>query len=149
VPADLPLSIHAVSGYSGKGREGLEQYEGGRDAAAFTVYGLGLAHKHVPEMQRYAALTHPPLFAPAVIDAHRGMVVEVPLPLSAMPMAGSPEVLRLALVEFYTGSQVVTIHDEPKDELLRGAALAGHAGRRARKGHRLDGFKKPMRVLAA
>jgi N-acetyl-gamma-glutamyl-phosphate reductase len=77
-----------------------------------------MGHKHVPEMQRYAGLAHPPLFAPAVIDAHRGMVVEVPLPLSAMPMAGSPEALRLALVEFYADSKVVTVHDEPKDELL-------------------------------
>jgi N-acetyl-gamma-glutamyl-phosphate reductase len=46
------------------------------------------------------------------------MVVEVPVPLSAMPMAGSPEVLRLALVDFYAGSRIVTVHDEPHDELL-------------------------------
>lgn len=117
LPADWPYTVNAVSGYSGGGKALIQRFEEDGDIA-FRSYGLGMGHKHVPEMQRYAALAHPPLFAPAVIDAHRGMVVEVPLPLSAMPMAGSPEVLRLALVEFYAGSKVVTVHDEPKDELL-------------------------------
>jgi N-acetyl-gamma-glutamyl-phosphate reductase len=117
LPADWPYTVNAVSGYSGGGKALIQRFEDDGDIA-FRAYGLGMGHKHVPEMQAYAGLTHPPLFAPAVIDAHRGMVVKVPLPLSAMPMAGSPEVLRLALVEFYAGSQVVTVHDEPKDELL-------------------------------
>ncbi len=117
LPADWPYTVNAVSGYSGGGKALIQRFEDDGDIA-FRTYGLGMGHKHVPEMQRYAALAHPPLFAPAVIDAHRGMVVEVPLPLSAMPMAGSPEVLRLALVEFYAGSKIVTVHDEPQDELL-------------------------------
>lgn len=117
LPADWPYTVNAVSGYSGGGKALIQRFEDDGDIA-FRSYGLAMGHKHVPEMQRYAALAHPPLFAPAVIDAHRGMVVEVPLPLSAMPMAGSPEVLRLALVEFYAGSKVVTVHDEPQDELL-------------------------------
>ncbi|GAA4773305.1 N-acetyl-gamma-glutamyl-phosphate reductase [Novosphingobium ginsenosidimutans] len=117
LPADWPYTVNAVSGYSGGGKALIQRFDEDGDIA-FRAYGLGMGHKHVPEMQRYAGLAHPPLFAPAVIDAHRGMVVEVPLPLSAMPMAGSPEVLRLALVEFYAGSKIVTVHDEPKDELL-------------------------------
>lgn len=117
LPADWPYTVNAVSGYSGGGKALIQRFDEDGDIA-FRAYGLGMGHKHVPEMQRYAGLAHPPLFAPAVIDAHRGMVVEVPLPLSAMPMAGSPEVLRLALVEFYAGSNIVSVHDEPKDELL-------------------------------
>lgn len=117
LPADWPYTVNAVSGYSGGGKALIQRFDEDGDIA-FRAYGLGMGHKHVPEMQRYAGLAHPPLFAPAVIDAHRGMVVEVPLPLSAMPMAGSPEALRLALVEFYAGSKIVTVHDEPKDELL-------------------------------
>lgn len=117
LPADWPYTVNAVSGYSGGGKALIQRFEDDGDIA-FRAYGLALGHKHVAEMQRYAGLTHPPLFAPAVIDAHRGMVVEVPLPLSAMPMAGSPEVLRLALAEFYAGSKIVTVHDEPADELL-------------------------------
>jgi N-acetyl-gamma-glutamyl-phosphate reductase len=117
LPADWPYTVNAVSGYSGGGKALIERFEDDRDIA-FRTYGLGMGHKHVPEMTKYAGLTHPPVFAPAVIPAHRGMVTEVPLPLGQMPMAGSPEVLRLALVDFFTGSPVVTVHDEPHDELL-------------------------------
>lgn len=117
LPADWPYTVNAVSGYSGGGKALIARFEDDTDIA-FRAYGLAMGHKHVPEMQTYAGLAHPPLFAPAVIAAHRGMVVEVPLPLSVMPMAGSPEVLRLALVDFYTGSPIVTVHDEPHDELL-------------------------------
>lgn len=117
LPADWPYTVNAVSGYSGGGKALIERFETDGDIA-FRAYGLGLGHKHVAEMQAYAALAYPPLFAPAVIAAHRGMVVEVPLPLALMPMAGSPGVLRLALVEFYAGSEIVTVHDEPRDELL-------------------------------
>ena len=117
LPADWPYTVNAVSGYSGGGKALIQRFEEDGDIA-FRAYGLGLGHKHLAEMQRYADLAHAPLFAPAVIAAHRGMVVEVPVPLAAMPMAGSPDVLRLALVDFYTGSAVVTVHDEPRDELL-------------------------------
>jgi N-acetyl-gamma-glutamyl-phosphate reductase len=72
-------------------------------------------------MTRYAGLAHPPVFAPSVIPAHRGMVVEVPLPLYAMQGAGSPEALRAALVDFYAGSPVVSVNtdDTPAELLLR------------------------------
>ncbi len=117
LPAEWPYTVNAVSGYSGGGKALIQRFEDDGDIA-FRTYGLNLAHKHVPEMMKLCALTHAPLFAPAVIAAHRGMVVEVPLPLAAMPVAGSPEVLRLCLAEFYAGSPIVTVHDEPHDELL-------------------------------
>lgn len=117
LPADWPYTVNAVSGYSGGGKALIARFEDDADIA-FRAYGLAMGHKHVPEMQKLAALAHPPVFAPSVIPAHRGMLVEVPLPLSAMPMAAAPEVLRMALVDFYTGSKVVTVHDEPHDELL-------------------------------
>ncbi len=117
LPADWPYTVNAVSGYSGGGKALIARFEDDGDIA-IRAYGLGMGHKHVPEMQAYAGLAHPPLFAPAVIAAHRGMVVEVPLQLAAMPVAAAPEVLRLALGEFYAGSRIVTVHDEPVDELL-------------------------------
>lgn len=117
LPADWPYTCNAVSGYSGGGKALIQRFEDDADLA-FRAYGLGLGHKHVPEMQTLPGLAHAPVFAPAVIPAHRGMIVEVPLPLAAMPMAGSPDVLRLCLVDFYTGSTVVTVHDEAPDELL-------------------------------
>lgn len=117
LPADWPYTVNAVSGYSGGGKALIQRFEDDPDIA-FRAYGLALGHKHLPEMQAYAGLAHAPLFAPAVIPAHRGMLVEVPVPLSVMPMAGSPEVLRLALVDFYTGSKLVTVHDDAPGELL-------------------------------
>ncbi|WP_068090635.1 N-acetyl-gamma-glutamyl-phosphate reductase [Novosphingobium rosa] len=120
LPADFPYTVNAVSGYSGGGKGLIERFEDDTDIA-FRTYGLALGHKHVPEMTRYAGLTHPPVFAPSVIPAHRGMVVEVPLPLYAMKDAGSPEALRAALVDFYAGSPVVSVNtdDTPAELLLR------------------------------
>lgn len=123
LPADWPYSCNAVSGYSGGGKALIARFEDDADIA-FRAYGLGLGHKHVAEMQKLAGLAHPPLFAPAVIPAHRGMVVEVPLPLAAMPMAASPDVLRLCLAEAYAGSPVVTVHDDMPDELLLRRSMA-------------------------
>ena len=85
---------------------------------AFRAYGLGLDHKHVPEMQRLCGLGHPPVFSPAVIPAHRGMVVDVPLPLAAMPGGAGPDALRQALTEFYAGSPLVRVEPGPASELL-------------------------------
>lgn len=120
LPADFPYTVNAVSGYSGGGKGLIERFEADPDIA-FRAYGLALGHKHVPEMTRYAGLAHPPVFAPSVIPAHRGMVVEVPLPLYAMKGAGSPDALRAALVDFYAGSPVVSVNtqDTPAELLLR------------------------------
>ena len=125
LPADWPYTCNAVSGYSGGGKSLIERFEDDTDIA-WRGYALGLGHKHVPEMQLRCGLALPPLFAPSVIPAHRGMVVEVPLPLSVMPMAGSPEVLLLCLVDFYSGSPIVTVHDERPGELLLRRSAEGN-----------------------
>jgi N-acetyl-gamma-glutamyl-phosphate reductase len=121
LPADWPYTVNAVSGYSGGGKALIARFEDDADIA-FRAYGLGMGHKHVAEMTKLAGLVHAPVFAPAVIPAHRGMVVEVPLPLLAMEAlgkgAGSPEVLRLCLVDAYSASPVVTVHDDAPGELL-------------------------------
>jgi N-acetyl-gamma-glutamyl-phosphate reductase len=121
LPADWPYTVNAVSGYSGGGKALIARFEEDADIA-FRAYGLGMGHKHVPEMTRLAGLVHAPVFAPAVIPAHRGMVVEVPLPLAAMAtlgkQSGAPEALRRCLAEAYAGSPVVTVHDDVPDELL-------------------------------
>ena len=78
VGRDARLSVNAVSGYSGGGKELIARFEADDDVG-FRSYGLNLAHKHVPEMQRGAGLDHAPLFAPAVVPVYRGMLVEVPL----------------------------------------------------------------------
>lgn len=124
LPADFPYTVNAVSGYSGGGKGLIERFEADTDIA-FRTYGLAMGHKHVPEMTRYAGLVHPPVFAPSVIPAHRGMVVEVPLPLFAMAGAGSPDALREALVAFYADSPVVSVNTAPTpDEVLLRRSMA-------------------------
>ena len=108
LPADYPVTVNAVSGYSGGGRQMIEAYEAGK-APLFELYGLGLEHKHVPEIQKYARLTRRPLFVPSVGNFRQGMLVSVPLHLDALP--GRPKLadLEAALVERYAGSELVGV----------------------------------------
>ena len=125
IPADWPYTVNAVSGYSGGGKALIRRFEGDGTDIGFRTYGLDLAHKHVPEMQVHAGLVHAPIFAPAVVRAFRGMIVEVPLPLFAMPKAGNADALRAALATHYAGSPVVTVHTEAApSELLMHAVQA-------------------------
>ncbi len=125
LPADWPYSVNAVSGYSGGGKALIERFEGAGADIGFRTYGLDLAHKHVPEMQVHAGLTHAPIFSPAVVRAFRGMIVEVPLPLSAMTGVGSADALRAELAAHYAESSLVTVHESPPPaELLMHANQA-------------------------
>ncbi|MDE2364758.1 MAG: N-acetyl-gamma-glutamyl-phosphate reductase [Hyphomicrobiales bacterium] len=83
VPADFPITINAVSGYSGGGRQMIEAYET-HQAPLFEAYGLGLEHKHTPEIAKWAGLTTRPLFVPSVGNFRQGMLVCVPLQLDAL-----------------------------------------------------------------
>lgn len=110
LPANWPVTVSGASGYSGGGKSMIAEYEGAEGApSAFRPYGLGLAHKHGPEMLHYSGLQHPPLFAPAVANAYRGMIVEVPLQLRAMPGAPSVADVQGALEAAYAGSPVVSV----------------------------------------
>ncbi len=117
LPSDWAYVCHAVSGYSGGGKALIARFEAETDIA-YRDYGLNLGHKHVPEMQKLCGLAHPPLFSPAVIPAHRGMVVEVPLHLGLMHHAAPVDGLRDCLGDFYAGSPVVTLHEDQPGELL-------------------------------
>lgn len=120
LPREWPYTVNAVSGYSGGGKALIERFESDPDIA-FRTYGLGFGHKHLPEMQSKAGLTHPPVFAPSVVPAYRGMLVEVPLPLGAMSTAAGADKLHAELVRYYADSPVVTVaeRDTPAELLLR------------------------------
>jgi N-acetyl-gamma-glutamyl-phosphate reductase len=110
LPADWPVTVSGASGYSGGGKAMIAEYEAAdAQPSAFRPYGLSLGHKHVPEMTRYSGLSHPPIFAPAVANAYRGMIVEVPLQLRAMPGAPSITEIHAAIADAYTGSQIVSV----------------------------------------
>jgi len=88
VPADFPLSLPSVSGYSGGGRTMIEAYEGG-NAPAYETYALGLKHKHIPEIMKYTGLATRPVFIPSVGNFRQGMLVNLPLHLDLLP--GKPK----------------------------------------------------------
>jgi len=109
IPHDWPLIVHGTSGYSGGGKSMISEFEVGGHVPAFRAYALNLAHKHVPEMQKHARLAHPPIFIPAVANTYRGMLIEVPLPLFAMPRRPSLDALEAALREAYKESSILQV----------------------------------------
>jgi N-acetyl-gamma-glutamyl-phosphate reductase len=113
VPADFPLTVHGISGYSGGGKSMIEEFEK-KDSPVFveTVhrgYALGLSHKHIPEMMRHAGISHPPLFSPAVGRFYRGMLVEIPLQLWALPGKPSVKDIHAALAAAYPARPLVEV----------------------------------------
>lgn len=111
VPADWPMTVNAVSGYSGGGKALIERFES-EGAPAFRAYGFDMEHKHRPEMKRHSGLEHDVIFAPSVVPAYRGMIVEVPLHLGAMNTGASADDLRNALAQFYAHSPVIAVRDK-------------------------------------
>jgi N-acetyl-gamma-glutamyl-phosphate reductase len=113
VPAETPLAVNAVSGYSGGGKAMIAEFED-RNApdhveTVFRSYALTLAHKHVPEMTQHARLAHPPVFAPSVGRFYRGMLVEVPLQLWSLPKAPRAADLHAVLADTYAGRNFVEV----------------------------------------
>jgi N-acetyl-gamma-glutamyl-phosphate reductase len=108
IPADHPITINAVSGYSGGGKSMIESFEDG-SAPAFELYGLGLQHKHVPETQKYSHLSRRPIFVPSVGDFRQGMLVSVPLHLDTLPGKPTGAALHDALAKRYAGSTNVSV----------------------------------------
>jgi len=120
VPADLAVTINAVSGYSGGGKSMIAEFEAEGASTAFRAYGLSLKHKHVPEMTQHTGLSRPVLFSPAVGNYRQGMLVEVPLHLSALPETPSIERIHGALVEAYEGQRFVQVVDLEETEAMGG-----------------------------
>jgi len=113
LPADHPVTINAVSGYSGGGRKMIASFEDKSAAdyseAPFRVYGLGLEHKHVDEIQRHGTLTRRPLFVPSVGRFARGMIVQLPLQLDALPARPKGGDIHAALAGHYRGRALVSV----------------------------------------
>ncbi|MDQ0069251.1 N-acetyl-gamma-glutamyl-phosphate reductase [Variovorax boronicumulans] len=111
LPADYPLVIHAVSGYSGQGRAGVEAYEAGVGAGSHSlkVYGLALEHKHVPEIETYAGLTERPIFVPAYGSYRQGIVLTIGLHARMLSAGVSGARIHECLVERYRDAAHVRV----------------------------------------
>ena len=156
LPADFPVTVNAVSGYSGGGKSMIEAYEAGR-APAFELYGLGLAHKHLPELQAYGRLARKPIFVPSVGNFRQGMLVSVPLHLDTLPGRPSPADCEAALAARYAsggnvrvvptstdGRRVERIEPEALNDtdLLELRVFSGEGGTQALLVARLDNLGK-------
>ena len=122
LPADHPVSVNAVSGYSGGGRSMIEAHEA-EGGPAFVLYGMGMEHKHVPEVQAYARLTRRPLFVPSIAHMRQGMLISVPLHLDTLP--GRPRLadLQHALARHYEGSALIRVLPPEPSGTLEPTAL--------------------------
>ncbi len=156
IPADYPLCIPAVSGYSGGGRQMMEAYEtedASKRAPAFELYALGLNHKHIPEIMHWTGLAVRPLFVPSVGNFAQGMLVQVPLHLDSLPAKPSAARLVEVLSAYYVGSEFVKVLPATENGKLDALALnntnnleirvfANHASRQAVLVARLDNLGK-------
>ncbi len=108
MPPDYPLTVNAVSGFSGGGKSMIAAFEA-RTASAFELYGLELLHKHLPELQKHSGLTRPPIFVPSVGNFRQGMLVSVPLHLDTLNGSPSGADLHHAIDMHFSGSDTVHV----------------------------------------
>ncbi|WP_428390864.1 N-acetyl-gamma-glutamyl-phosphate reductase [Lichenicoccus sp.] len=108
IAADMPISINAVSGYSGGGHTMIEAHEtaGG---PAFQLYALDLEHKHVPEIMAHSGLSVRPLLVPSVGHFRQGMIVSIPLHLDRLGSGASAAALRACLRDWYADARHVVV----------------------------------------
>ena len=132
IPDNWPISINAVSGYSGGGKAMIAEFE---DVASpnytkdnFRLYGLGLEHKHVTEIEQYSLLAQRPLFAPAIGRYAQGMLVEVPLHLNLLPGAPSLKMVHETIAAAYEGERFVTVASLEESAGLKGLDPEGLNG---------------------
>jgi len=108
IAKDYPVTVNAVSGYSGGGKSMIEAYDAGT-APNFELYGLGLEHKHVPELVAYTGLTRRPIFVPSVGNFRQGMLVSVPLHLDMLGGKPTAKDLEAILAKYYAGAEYVKV----------------------------------------
>ncbi len=113
LPDGYPVTVNAVSGYTGGGKQMIAQMEDQSRPDAITannfLYGLPLKHKHVPEMKTHGLLDRAPLFSPSVGRFAQGMIVQVPLFLDDLKDGTTIETIHAALVAHYAGQDIVNV----------------------------------------
>ncbi|MBT9312276.1 N-acetyl-gamma-glutamyl-phosphate reductase [Leptothoe kymatousa] len=123
IPASFPVTLNAISGYSGGGRKLIETYATYEDATEpdypYGVYGLSFGHKHVQEMTHYSGLSHAPMFLPAVGAFEKGMLVQIPLPLWTLEQPPTGERLWETLANYYTDEPFIQVHNLSDTNQLR------------------------------
>lgn len=128
VPADYPVTCHAVSGYSGGGKKRIAEYTSADPSDESIMsprfYALALRHKHLPEMQKVSGLAHTPLFTPIIGPYYKGMTVAVPLYSSLLPARNSAASISGFYSDYYSGQKFIKVFPEGSE----GGAVDGFLG---------------------
>ncbi|WP_319824299.1 N-acetyl-gamma-glutamyl-phosphate reductase [Thalassovita sp.] len=114
IPADYPVTINAVSGYTGGGKALIAEYEDGSAPAHF-VYATSQKHKHLPEITKHVGLSVTPIFVPSVGNFAQGMAVQIPLHLSTLGTGATMQSLHDTLSAHYAGGgniRVLPLEDQ-------------------------------------
>ncbi|TIN07039.1 N-acetyl-gamma-glutamyl-phosphate reductase [Mesorhizobium sp.] len=120
LPADFPVTVNGITGYSGGGRPMIEDYVAkGEDASEFLPYGLTLQHKHVPELRTYAKLSHDPIMQPAVGNFAQGMITVVPLQLGGLDYVPTGAELHAAIADHFAAIDGGVVEVAPYAHLER------------------------------
>jgi N-acetyl-gamma-glutamyl-phosphate reductase len=152
LPADYPVSMNGISGYSGGGRQMIEEYEAkGEDAVEYLPYGLTLKHKHVPELKKYAGLALDPLMQPVVGNFAQGMLTAVPLQLGMLDRVPSGRELHAAIADHYAGLDDSAVEVAPYAETERTPELdpEGYNGTNRMRLHVFANDQRAQAVLIA
>lgn len=122
LPDGYPVTVNAVSGYTGGGKQMIAQMEDETNAdhisAPHFLYGLTLKHKHVPEMKMHGLLDRAPVFAPSVGKFAQGMIVQVPLYLEDLAAGTTLETIHAAIVAHYADQSIVEVVSLQESEKL-------------------------------
>ncbi|TGP96007.1 MULTISPECIES: N-acetyl-gamma-glutamyl-phosphate reductase [unclassified Mesorhizobium] len=120
LPANFPIAVNGITGYSGGGRPMIEDYvTKGEDASEFLPYGLTLQHKHVPELKAYAKLSHDPIMQPAVGNFAQGMITVVPLQLGGLERVPTGAELHAAISDHFAAIKGGVVEVAPYAHLER------------------------------
>ncbi|CAI3934267.1 N-acetyl-gamma-glutamyl-phosphate reductase [Commensalibacter papalotli (ex Botero et al. 2024)] len=114
---NYPVTINAISGYSGGGKQMIASYEVKKNAPPFMLYGLNLQHKHLPEIVHYAGLSREPIFVPSVGNFAQGMIVSVPLHLDILSNRASMDDIKHCLQRHYVNAEKVSFVNEDSEKL--------------------------------
>lgn len=121
LPKDYPVTVHAVSGYSGAGKKGIAQYEAAERAKEFDTprqYALAQNHKHLPEMQVISGLDYKPIFNPYVCDYFAGMAVSLPIHTRLLTKKYTPHDIKQMFDEHYSGAAFISVAEVNGTDIL-------------------------------
>jgi len=123
LPVGTPLTVNAISGYSGGGKDLMEIFENNVPNEPFGAYGFSLKHKHVPEMSKYSNLGKEPIFQPQVAAFDQGMIVSVPLHFSMLKEDVCGKDIHTVLSKHYEGSSFVEVMPAGEENIKEAGLL--------------------------